>query len=98
MLCGNSLYYPDALEIRDMLLRAGFECERVEESVSRANFGSPREVMRHIALTGVNGRFSAFWTPARFREFSARYRAVFGDSGGGVGLTYNPVFIIAHRV
>lgn len=98
MLCGNSLYYPDALEIRDMLARAGFECERVEESVSRANFGSPREVMRHIALTGVNGRFSAFWTPARFREFSARYRAVFGDSGGGVGLTYNPVFIIAHRV
>lgn len=99
MLCGNSLYYPDALEIRDMLLRAGFECERVEESVVRERFGSPREVMRHIALTGVNGRFSAFWTPAKFREFSRRYRAAFGESGeGGVGLTYNPVFITAHRV
>lgn len=78
-----------------MLLRAGFECERVEESVSRANFGSPREVMRHIALTGVNGRFSAFWTPARFREFSGAVPRRLRGFRRGRRAYVHPVFIIS---
>lgn len=97
MLCGNSLYYPDALEIRDMLSRAGFECDTVEESVRKIYFPRPRDVVKHIALTGVNGRFTTFWTPARFREFSDKYIKIFGDSDGKVALTYNPIFIIAFK-
>lgn len=97
MLCGNSLYYPDALEIRDMLSRAGFECDMVEESVRKIYFPRPRGVVKHIALTGVNGRFTTFWTPARFREFSDKYAKIFGDADGRVALTYNPIFIIAFK-
>ena len=97
MLSGNSLYYPDALEIRDMLERCGYRCEVVEESIKKMLFQSPREVLSHIAMTGVNGRFSSFWTPARFKSFSKKYSAIFADSDNRVSLTYNPIYIIAFK-
>lgn len=97
MLCGNSLYYPDALEIRDMLEHSGYRCEGIEESIKKVSFSTPRDVLAHIALTGVNGRFSSFWTPSRLRKFAQNYAKFFGESDNRVSLTYNPIYIIAFK-
>ena len=93
LLAGNSLYYPDASEIRDMLSQAGFECDFMRETLKKVEFPNPRELVRHISRTGVNGRFASFWTPAKMRDFCERYSAAFGAEDGKVRLTYNPVYI-----
>ena len=59
-------------------------------------FDTPRDVLRHLRETGVNGAASQVWTRARLAQFDADYRALFGTARG-VPLTYHPIWIIARR-
>lgn len=59
-------------------------------------FDTPRDVLRHLRDTGVNGAASQVWTRARLERFDATYRALFGTARG-VPLSYNPVWIVARR-
>ncbi|MCE5973186.1 methyltransferase domain-containing protein [Sinirhodobacter sp. WL0062] len=59
-------------------------------------FDTPRDVLRHLRETGVNGAASQVWTRARLARFDSEYRALFGIARG-VPLTYHPIWMIARR-
>jgi len=94
---GAGLCYRSVGELRGLLTRAGFRVIEIFENTTDVRFGSPLEVLKHIKATGVNGAFASFWTPAKLRDFSARYRAGF-PLEGGVALTYNPIFAVAEKI
>jgi len=95
-LTGNSLNYESAEAISAKLCGAGYSVLYSAEDIVDVSFGSAVEVLRHIKSTGVNGKFSAFWTPAKAREFSKKYEDKFSDSDG-VRLTYNPIYFVAQK-
>lgn len=95
-LVGGGLEYRTPYEIRDALAAAGYSVLYCAEDILDAFFPTPKDVLRHIKSTGVNGRFSRFWTPKKFAEFSKAYTDNFSD-GNGVVLTYNPIYIIAEK-
>lgn len=71
----------------------------VHEAGSRARalcFATPREVLRHLRDTGVNGRASRPWTRRDLDAFGRNYEARFGKAGR-VPLTYQPVWLIARK-
>ena len=71
----------------------------VHEAGSRARalcFATPREVLRHLRDTGVNGRASRPWTRRDLDAFCRDYDARFGKAGR-VPLTYQPVWLIARK-
>jgi malonyl-CoA O-methyltransferase len=95
LLEGVSLAYRTAGEVA-RLADAGFEMLAVEEEERRLEFASPEAVLRHIRETGVNGVAGHSWTRTRYRQFLDRYREAF-PCGGGVGLTYHPVYCCFRR-
>lgn len=78
------------------LLDPGFEIVHIESQLRTVWFASPREVLRHIQLTGVGGVGEFCWTPRRLRDFERRYRQRYG-SRRGVPLDYAPIFFIARK-
>ncbi|WP_341485691.1 methyltransferase domain-containing protein [Thioclava sp. GXIMD4215] len=66
------------------------------EDLSPLYFPSPREVLRHLRRTGVNGQARQSWTRARLARFEAAYRQQFGTAQG-VSLTYQAVWIVARK-
>ena len=95
-LTGDGLRYRSRAEIRTLLEAAGFRVLYSAEDILDATFATPADVLRHMKSTGVSGRFARFWTPRKFADFAARYTAEFSD-GGGVVLTYNPIYFIAEK-
>lgn len=75
------------------LLEKHFEVVSCEESVIPFQFSSPRSVLRHMRLTGVNGVEKRRWTKSCLREFEERYWQVFGLRDQ-VSLTYHPILCI----
>lgn len=59
-------------------------------------FKTPKDVLRHLRRTGVNGTRSRVWTKTDLARFSETYWESFGTDQG-VPLTYNPVWIIARK-
>lgn len=92
---GVSLRYPAPCEI-EALAGGSFETLCIEEEELRMEFASPEAVLRHIRETGVNGIAGRAWTRARYQQFLHRYRTSF-PCGGGVGLTYHPVYCCFRR-
>ncbi len=66
------------------------------ESLRPSYFATPRDVLRHLRNTGVNGRAQRAWTKSTLAWFEQDYWTEFGD-GQGVPLTYHPVWIIAQK-
>lgn len=66
-------------------------------AIFRQRFPSPRAVLRHLRLTGVNGRAEKGWTRRDLDAFCDRYLARYGDAQGRVSLTWNPVWLIARK-
>ena len=95
-LLGKGLEYREMGEIIEILGKTGFSVVHSAEDLRALEFKSPREVLRHIKSTGVNGGFSEFWTPSKLRDFSERYRRAHSCENG-VLLTYNPIRIIAKK-
>lgn len=59
-------------------------------------FASPRDVLRHLRDTGVNGRASRPWTRRDLAAFCVTYSQKFSQSER-VPLTYQPVWLIAQK-
>lgn len=54
------------------------------------NFKTPKEVLMHLKLTGVNSLEQKHWTKSNLKEFEKKY---FELCSGEPILTYNPVYI-----
>ncbi|AXT28886.1 methyltransferase (plasmid) [Ruegeria sp. AD91A] len=68
----------------------------VGESVRPSYFATPRDVLKYLRRTGVNGRAQGAWTRATLARFEADYVQKFG-ADGRVHLTYHPVWVIAQK-
>lgn len=93
-LTGVGLNYHDKGWYESVLSR-DFEILCLEESEIRLYFDSPKDVLRHIKMTGAAiGGFR--FTPRTFADFDSRYRSLFSDQRGCF-LTYNPLYVLALR-
>lgn len=95
-LTGSGLDYRSLGEIKSALSDAGYCVLYSAEDVVDVSFCTPSEVLKHIKGTGVNGKFTRFWTPKTLRDFSKAYAEKFSIPDG-VSLTYNPIYIIAEK-
>lgn len=93
----EGLKYYSLEETSEILKRAGYEVLHISEDRVDMVFDSPLDVLRHIKITGVNGGFAEFWTPAMAKQFSAQYEKHFND-GDSVTLTYHPVLVVAKKI
>lgn len=78
---------PDGWQIHD--------CAMVERVQS---FASPQAMLAHLRLTGVNGLAKKGWTRRDLAQFCSQYQHRFATPSGGVGLCWNPVWMIARRL
>ncbi len=69
------------------------ECQK--QSVSML-FDNPKEVLRHLKLTGVTGVINKPWTPRRLHSFINDYKRQY-YKGDKVQLTYVPLYIILKK-
>lgn len=96
-LAGSGLLYPAAETLRAWLAPHFRLLEEREEAI-RLSFGSPMEVLRHLKYTGVTATGAGTaWTRGRQEAFCRDYRALFGEEGGTVSLTYRPRYLLAVR-
>lgn len=94
---GTGLSYLPMEWLHGMLPEEHFRTVLAEEEHITLQFPSPEDVLRHLKNTGVTGITRTSWTRGRLAEFSASYRASYGDSDGNVPLTYHPIYIIAKK-
>lgn len=87
------LCLPDALATA---IDGPFKILTVGQSVRPSYFDTPREVLKHLRSTGVNGRAQGAWTRSTLARFEADYVQKFGEDGR-VPLTYHPVWVIAEK-
>ncbi|WP_171205095.1 methyltransferase [Ruegeria sp. HKCCA0235A] len=73
-----------------------FKILTVGQSVRPSYFDTPRDVLKHLRSTGVNGRAQGAWTRSTLARFEADYVQKFG-ADGRVPLTYHPVWVIAEK-
>ncbi len=96
---GSSAQAPGLCTAND--LRAAVEDVLTVHAAAEAErpsyFSTPRDVLRHLRQTGVNGRAQRAWTKSTLARFEHEYRTGFGDERG-VSLTYHPVWIIAQKL
>lgn len=59
-------------------------------------FNTPREVLVHLRLTGVNGNSGQTWSQQALAEFENNYRLNF-EHNGKIPLTYRPIYIVARK-
>jgi malonyl-CoA O-methyltransferase len=78
------------------LLPSGWTVHEAGSCARSLYFATPRELLRHLRDTGVNGRASRPWTRRDLDAFCHEYDARFGQSGR-VPLTYQPVWLIARK-
>ena len=95
-ITGNGLAYPAQKEIEQWLQESGFAVVSSFEEEIRLQFSSPREILRHLKATGVNGGFSQPWSKGSLTRFEERYAELFANNGG-FPLTYTPIYFIAQR-
>lgn len=77
-LTGSGLDYTSPSRLREMLHEASFDILHFEEEVVSLSFPSPKDVLKHLRMTGVTGTTKSMWTPHRFALFCREYEARFG--------------------
>lgn len=93
---GVGLNYPSQDEAANWLIHAGYDIVHNEEQVTKMDFTTPTEVLRHLKLTGVNSLGNYTWTKGKLERFCSEYISNFSN-GDTVKLTYNPLIIIGRR-
>ena len=73
-----------------------FTVLEADEEIIACDFESASDVLRHLKNTGVTGISKEVWTKGRLTEFSDGYHEKF-STGGGVSLTYHPVWLVAEK-
>ena len=77
-LTGSGLDYTSPSRLREMLHEASFDIVHFEEEVVSLAFPTPKDVLKHLRMTGVTGTTKSMWTPHRFALFCREYEARFG--------------------
>ena len=62
----------------------------MDEEVHIMAFSSPREVLKHLQSTGVNGIENTHWTKADLKAFENAYTNYCSQRPT---LTYNPIYV-----
>lgn len=94
-LTGVGLNYKTVSDLKQSL-SPYFEILDLYEDKLTLNFQTPREVLKHISTTGVNGLSSKRWTKSSLAHFIQEYELKFKTSCG-VTLTYAPIYIVARK-
>lgn len=101
-LTGQGLDYLAIENIRDKLLKNGFEILHLSEQISHLCFEQPKRILQHLKATGVTATASNFrWTKQSLAEFYLNYQQFsFSDELGQpqYPLTYHPIYCIARRM
>ena len=96
-LTGHGLPYPDTASLRRML-EADYTLLHLGEDILSLPFATPRHVLVHLRQTGVTGTGKHGWTRGRLEAFCEAYVRQFpAADGGGVTLTYHPVYVVAQK-
>lgn len=82
---GTSLQYYSENELRRML-----PLSTIESEIHILAFDSPKEVLKHLQLTGVNGVENKIWTKKDLANFENGYK---NFCSRRATLTYNPIYI-----
>ncbi len=95
-LTGRGLRYHTAEDYRAMF-GEGYTLNIVDEQLLTLHFGSSKELLSHLKLTGVNGglsqqRLTISQTKRLIEEYDSNY-----TSAEGVPLSYNPIYMIATK-
>ncbi|MCX8509609.1 MAG: methyltransferase domain-containing protein [Rhodobacteraceae bacterium] len=75
------------------VMPAGLTLLSLTSEVIRLTFPDAISLLRHLRLTGVNGRARQHWTRAALTSFSDRI----SHPDGALTLTYRPTFLIAQK-
>jgi len=94
-LTGVGLSYQDPEELK-LLFPPEFEIIYDKTEIIELEFSSPRDVLKHLTLTGVTGLSDKKLGKNDFLKFSKEYREKFSIAEKLI-LTYNPTYIIARR-
>ncbi|MBE9466794.1 MAG: malonyl-ACP O-methyltransferase BioC [Bacteroidetes bacterium] len=74
-----------------------FNILHAEEWIQKEQFNSPKDVLKHIKLTGVNGLKNEFFGKEKLIKFTEEYQKQFSNNNKTVNLTYHPIIIIAKK-
>ncbi|PID57500.1 malonyl-[acyl-carrier protein] O-methyltransferase BioC [candidate division KSB3 bacterium] len=95
-LSGNSLDYLSLQHI-EACLKQHFQRISCTEARSVLSFSSPRQVLNHLRLTGVNGISKQRWTKTDLQNFERRYQECFKKADGTLALSYHPILCLARK-
>ncbi len=84
-LIGTKLDYYSSAELQKI-----FPSAKIEEEIHIMEFKTPREVLNHLKLTGVNAIESKSWTKKDLLEFEKGYKSLCPLRPT---ITYNPIYI-----
>lgn len=84
---GTTLKYYSTKELNLMFEKLS---PKIEEEIHIMSFDSPKEVLKHLQLTGVNAIESKIWTKKDLLKFENGYKNL---CSGRTTLTYNPIYI-----
>jgi len=93
---GEGLQYLDLPLILDMM-KNDFEILYSYKYEEKIYFDTPMDVLRHMKFTGVNGSNTKLWGRNKLNDFSNKYISSFQEENNKLGLTYNPILIIAKK-
>lgn len=84
---GKSLPYYSVSELADLLTDFN---PKVEQEIHVLAFKTPKDILRHFKLTGVNALETTTWTKSDVLKFENAYNNVCSNTPT---LTYNPIYI-----
>jgi biotin synthesis protein BioG len=90
---GNGLKYPSVAWMRKAATEAKLLVNSIEHGEEILKFATPRDAVRHLKLTGVNG-LSASVSPAKLRSLLQQWPK---DDEGRAALTFNPIYLILSK-
>ena len=85
-ILGTGLKYYSEKELKDMFP----DSEIISSEIHIMSFNLPKDVLKHLQLTGVNGIENKTWTKADLKDFENLYSSLCVKRPT---LTYNPVYI-----
>lgn len=88
-LTGTGLNYYSLEELDKM-----FSPDILEEEIIPIEFDTPKAVLKHLKLTGVNSVSQKHWTKSDLIEFETKYKNLCPNK---IVLTYNPIYTANKR-
>lgn len=89
-LTGLTLKYKSESEIKEILIRQGFEILYCESFYEEIKFNTPLELLAHMKNTGVNSLSDKTWTVKKIKDFCDKFSKKYPQ----IKLTYSPLIII----